>query len=132
MSQRLLLSILVIALAASACALERTTETIAEYPVDGTVTAGPTCPVVQDPPDAACADRPVDGASIWIRDATGAVYSDLVTDSDGRFAVRLPQGRYTVEPQPVDGLLGTAAPQDFEAGPNQTVDLVVRYDTGIR
>ena len=39
--------------------------------VRGTVTSGPTCPVVTNPPNPSCADRPVAGAVLVFRDASG-------------------------------------------------------------
>jgi hypothetical protein len=45
--------------------------------------------------------------------------------------VTLPSGSYTVEPQPVEGLMGTPAPVAVSVGGDfVTVDLA--YDTGIR
>lgn len=101
--------------------------------VTGTVTAGPTCPVVTDPPDPACADRPVEGAVLVVTDLAGVVVARVTTDADGRFALNLAPGAYRIEPLPVDGLMGTAAPVDFfaELGQSHT-DLSIVYDTGIR
>jgi hypothetical protein len=100
--------------------------------VSGRALAGPTCPVVQDPPDPACADRPVDGAVIAVRDAAGTEVARVTTASDGLFTLELPGGTYTLEPQPVEGLMGTAAPVEVTVvpgGPPVMVDLA--YDTGI-
>ena len=44
----------------------------------------------------------------------------------------LAPGRYTLIPQPVEGLLGTAAPVTLEIGAATTTELTVVYDTGIR
>jgi hypothetical protein len=83
--------------------------------IQGRIVAGPTCPVVTAN-DPNCADRPVGGAVIVVLD---------------RYAVTLPVGRYTVEPQPVEGYMGTAGPIDVTVGDGfATVDL--SYDTGIR
>ena len=101
--------------------------------VTGFVLAGPTCPVVRDPPDPACEDRPVAGAEIVAIDATGQEVARASTDADGRFTLVVPAGEYQVVPQPVDGLLGTAAPTEIvvvEGAPLEPVTIV--YDTGIR
>ena len=79
----------------------------------GTAVAGPVCPV-ERPGDPACAPRPVAGATILIRDATGADVATIVTDAAGRFQVALPPGVYTVAGQPVEGLMGNPAPLDVE------------------
>ena len=132
MKSHALAVLLILAITTQSCALTQEVTPIDEYPVAGTVIAGPVCPVAQNPPDPACADRPVASAVIHILDSDRRVYSEIVTDENGRFAVQLPAGFYTLEPQPVDGLIGTAPPQEFEAGAGFTIDLTVLYDTGIR
>lgn len=101
------------------------------FTVSGTVLAGPTCPVERIPPDPRCADRPVGGAEIIVVNEAGALVSDIVSDATGSFSIALPSGTYTIEPQVVQGLLGTAPPQTIsitDAG----VVVTVLYDTGIR
>jgi len=101
--------------------------------VRGVAVAGPTCPVVTDPPDPACDDRPVAGAVIVVLDATGAEVSSVVTEEDGSFSVALPPGSYQLVPQAVEGLMGTAAPMAVEVGGGTGPGLVtLSYDTGIR
>lgn len=97
----------------------------------GSAHAGPVCPVVRNPPDPACAPRPVAGARIVVHGADGSEVASVRTDDTGAFSMELPPGRYTVEAEPVDGLMGRPAPQTIEVtdGPT-TIDL--EYDTGIR
>lgn len=101
--------------------------------VRGTVSTGPTCPVVRDPPDPACADRPVGGALLVISNQAGVEVARVESRVDGTFDVDLAPGSYRLTPQPVEGLMGTPAPIDFavEAG-QAAVELRVSYDTGIR
>ena len=98
--------------------------------IAGTAVAGPVCPV-ERPGDPACAPRPVAGATILIRDATGADVATIVTDAAGRFQVALPPGVYTVVGQPVEGLMGNPAPLDVEVSEGD-VTIELSYDTGIR
>ena len=101
--------------------------------VTGTVTAGPTCPVVTDPPDPSCADRAVVGAVLVVTTLEGLEVTRTTSEADGRFALSLAPGAYRLEPQPVEGLMGTATPIEFSVtlgGP--AADLLVRHDTGIR
>lgn len=114
-----------------ACSNQSAPPTTNTVPVEGFVHAGPTCPVLRDPPDPDCADRPVSGAELHIRDASGELVSTVTTSEDGTFVALLPPGTYTLEPQPVDGLTGTAAPHTFAVG-TRIVELDVAYDTGIR
>jgi hypothetical protein len=98
--------------------------------IAGQAVAGPTCPVVK-PGDPACTDRPVAGATILVRDDHGTVVAQLETDGTGRFRVVVPPGAYRLEPQPVEGLMGTAKVFDVTVG--GTFQIVqIAYDTGIR
>jgi hypothetical protein len=101
--------------------------------VRGTVTSGPSCPVVTNPPDPSCADRPVVGALLIFHDASGAEVTRVTSAADGTFAVELAPGAYRLVAQPVEGLMGTPGPVDVgvEAG-QPLIELKVSYDTGIR
>jgi hypothetical protein len=103
--------------------------------IAGLAHAGPACPVERIPPDPACADRPVAGAGVTIRDTDGRVVSQAVTSPDGTFLAAVPAGgSYVIEAQPVEGLLGTPPPFEVLVGDGAaawaTADLA--YDTGIR
>ena len=100
--------------------------------IGGLVTAGPTCPVVKDPPDPNCNERPVSDAVLVIRDAAGKEVARTTTAKDGSFFVDVPAGGYVVEPQPVNGLMGTAQSQSVTVNDNVTSRLSISYDTGIR
>jgi uncharacterized surface anchored protein len=94
--------------------------------------AGPTCPVVTDPPQSGCDARPVHGAELIIVDDTGDQVASLTTGRDGSFSVDLPPGSYQLEPQPVEGLMGTAPEVAFTVTAGVPSNLTVSYDTGIR
>ena len=101
--------------------------------VSGHVLAGPTCPVERNPPDPACAPRPVADATVQIIDTTtGATVAEAVTDGDGAYTVDVPPGSYRLGG--ASGLPGISPPEPvpFVAveGVPVTVDLEV--DTGIR
>jgi len=99
----------------------------------GIAVAGPTCPVVTDPPDPGCQDRPIGGARVLVTDASGSEVASAVTDEDGRFSVELPPGTYRLVPQPVTGLMGTAAPVTVRVIHGAAmVPITLAYDTGIR
>jgi hypothetical protein len=105
----------------------------AGQPITGIVTAGPVCPVVREPPDPACDDRPVAGAEIVVRNASGETVARVRSAEDGTFSVAVEAGRYELVPQPVEGLMGTAAPVEVtvEDGP-ASEPIQISYDTGIR
>jgi len=127
-----------LALVLAACAEGRdTASTTSSLPgpageVAGSVLAGPVCPVETDPPDPACDDRPVPGATILVTLPDGSPVASITSDALGRFTLALPPGSYRFTPQPVEGLMGTAAPADVSVSAGTTTDLVVVYDTGIR
>jgi hypothetical protein len=102
-----------------------------EFTLTGSVLAGPTCPVERVPPDVGCADRAVSGAEVIFVDDMEERVADVVSDVDGRFSLVLPPGTYTLEPQPVHGLLGTAPPQVILIA-DADIAVTLRYDTGIR
>ncbi len=97
------------------------------------VQAGPVCPVERDPPDPACADRPVADAEIVVTDGSGRRIAVGRSNANGDLALTLPAGGYLLTPQPVNGVMGTARPMPLEvvAGASQAAVVIV-YDTGIR
>lgn len=101
--------------------------------VRGTVSAGPTCPVERDPPDPACAARPVAGAVLVFTDVNGVEVARATSAADGTFMLELAPGAYRLVAEPVEGLMGTPEPMDLEVvagGP--LTELQLSYDTGIR
>jgi hypothetical protein len=124
---RLLSAVAVMALVAG-CAPAVEAQTVV-----GVVVAGPTCPVVTDPPDPACEDRPVAGARIVVLDADGDEVGTVVSGEDGTFSVELEPGRYELVAQPVEGLLGTAPVMSVIVAEGVDVaPITLVYDTGIR
>jgi hypothetical protein len=103
--------------------------------IAGLAYAGPVCPVARVPPDPSCADRPVAGAAVVIRDGDGRAVARSTTAADGTFLAAVPAGGgYVVEAGPVEGLLGTPAAQAVIVpdGPGASVVVNLAYDTGIR
>jgi hypothetical protein len=98
--------------------------------IQGRALAGPTCPVVTAN-DPNCNDRPVAGATVLVLDAAGTEVARLVTDSTGRYVVTLPSGPYSIEPQPVEGIMQSAGPVAVTVA-NGYVTVDLQYDTGIR
>ena len=100
--------------------------------LEGIAVAGPICPVVTDPPQSGCEDRPVEGARLVIVDDEGAEVMTATTGADGRFEVELAPGTYEVQPQPVEGLMHTAEPVSAVVPIGDLVEVTISYDTGIR
>lgn len=100
--------------------------------VEVLVVGGPSCPVVSDPPDPNCEPQPIVGAEIVVRAPDGTELARGVTDADGRFPMLAPEGTYWLDPQPVDGLMGTAAGVAFRVLAGDETGVTLYYDTGIR
>jgi hypothetical protein len=95
-------------------------------------TAGPVCPVETVPPDPACEPRPVAGAAVVIKGADGSEAASVTLDDLGTAFVELAAGDYVVEPQPVEGMMGTAEPVAVTVIDGAGTPVVLAYDTGIR
>lgn len=100
--------------------------------IQGVVTAGPTCPTQADPPDPACAPRPVPSARITAINAKTGSQTSTVTDAEGRFSLEIQAGTVQLSGAPVEGLMGVPDPVEITAlaGEQHNIDLV--YDTGVR
>ena len=94
--------------------------------------AGPTCPVVQDPPDPNCTDRAVGNELVVVSRADGTVVESRRTDPEGRTSFTLPAGSYSVLPGNESGYMGAPGPSVviIRSGAVSRVDF--SYDTGIR
>ena len=56
----------------------------------------------------------------------------MASRGQGQIQLQVPPGAYYVEPQPVEGLMGTAPAVAFSVVAGETLDLALTYDTGIR
>lgn len=92
--------------------------------------AGPVCPVETQPPDPACAPRPVAAPVVIRRDGTEV--DSVVLGVDGQLLVPLDAGRYTIEAAPVEGLMGTPAVVEVDVPAAGWITVDLAYDTGIR
>ena len=99
--------------------------------VRGTVTIGPTCPVVQFPPDGACDDKPYE-TTIDIYNSAGSRMAVATSESDGTFEVSLPPGTYTLKPNMPQGRMPSAGEQTVTVPATGYVEVTVQYDSGIR
>lgn len=100
--------------------------------ISGMALAGPVCPVETNPPDPACAPRPVVGATVLAVSASGDRV-EVTTGPDGRFSFDVAAGRYQIVAQPFEGLMGIPEPIEVEVASGGTIDVgVLVYDTGIR
>jgi hypothetical protein len=96
------------------------------------LTSGPTCPVVTNPPDPGCDSRPVINAEVAVFDVHGQQVASGTSAEDGSVTLQLPAGAYYAVPAPVEGFMGQAEALAFSAVGGDQVSLLFAYDTGIR
>lgn len=99
--------------------------------IRGTVMAGPTCPVERNPPDPACADRPLQ-TTVTVFRTVDMAHAIAVTTSDasGAFEVTLSPGEYVVAAG--QSTLPRCTQTPATVGPSGYTKVVVSCDTGIR
>ena len=98
--------------------------------IEGVITLGPLCPVMQA--GVPCPDR-VYAATLALLDASGREVDRVTSGADGHYRLMVAPGQYTLVPQSPPGLpLPFADPiaVDVVAGSWTTLD--VAYDSGIR
>jgi hypothetical protein len=110
-----------------------TTATTTTVPVDhtgvkGTVMAGPTCPVERF--DQPCPPQPVEGTVTAI-DSRNHIAATTSTDADGRYALDLVPGRYTLQVA-VDGPLPSCPDTAVTVTTGAPTTADIDCDTGIR
>ncbi|MES2409430.1 MAG: hypothetical protein V4509_03990 [Patescibacteria group bacterium] len=65
--------------------------------ISGSVILGPSCPVMRNPPDPQCADKPYQTSiSISYSSSPTKVFATAQSGSDGTFKLSLPPGEYVV------------------------------------
>ncbi|MFA6006194.1 MAG: Gmad2 immunoglobulin-like domain-containing protein [Candidatus Paceibacterota bacterium] len=99
--------------------------------IQGTVTLGPTCPVMRDPPDPQCADKPYQTTVQIFKKGSATATVSAPTDALGHYTATLAPGTYTV--QAAGGqMLPRCAPQDVIVMSKVMSELNLSCDTGIR
>ncbi|MDP3955752.1 MAG: Gmad2 immunoglobulin-like domain-containing protein [bacterium] len=101
--------------------------------VRGRVLRGPVCPVMQNPPDPNCADKPYESVVQVITAGTSknSLFSSVETNMDGEYQAMLPPGNYSI--QAVGGNpFPACSAVSVTIEPDVMTDLNLSCDTGIR
>ncbi len=115
---------------AASCTGNGDTVTIGDSGIDGLVTIGPTCPVVQE--DTPCPDQPYQ-ATIVVLEESGEEVTRVTSGEDGRFRLRLAPRSYTLVPQsPNAGAPPFASEVAVEVKEHEFAEVAIAYDSGIR
>ena len=101
--------------------------------VTGRVLLGPICPVMREPPDPNCADKPYPTTVqvIAIGSPKSSTFATVETDKEGNYKVILPPGEYSIQAiggQPFPRCSASAVTVE----PDTMHELDLSCDTGIR
>ncbi len=98
--------------------------------IRGTVMAGPTCPVMQNPPQPGCEDKPLATEVSVSRAGSSQVIATTESDAQGAFTFTLSPGSYVVTAG--KATMPRCNPVSATVGPDSYVKVAVDCDTGIR
>lgn len=100
--------------------------------ISGIVSLGPTCPVMRNPPDPQCADKPYQTTLVVLSEDGAKTITTFISDATGKFKVSVPPGVYVIQ-SPANKMY----PRCSSNGPvtvraNTFTDISISCDTGIR
>lgn len=99
--------------------------------VTGTATIDGGCPLVR--PDTPCPDQPLAAIITVTRTGSTDVLARVRADEHGRFRIPLAPGAYVLHPaNSTQSLLPRAAVQAVTVPAGDFVDVLIRFDSGIR
>ena len=101
--------------------------------IQGTVMIGPTCPVMKNPPDPNCADKPYAAKLIlYGKDGTSLIQK-FSADSAGKFSLVLTPGEYNIKgDNSASPFPRCAESGNITVSPNVFREVTIECDTGIR
>lgn len=98
--------------------------------VRGIVTIGPTCPVVQYPPDGACDDKPYQ-AQFKITKKNSLFSKTVSSGADGILNTELSPGNYTIA-LVQQNVMPSMSPMEFTVTEGKITEISLSLDSGIR
>ena len=99
--------------------------------IRGVVMLGPTCPVMRNPPEPGCADKPYSTmVAVFRRSDPVHAYAIGTSNADGRFEFSLPPGDYTLGAG--ESNLPRCDHPEVTVGPVGYATTTISCDTGIR
>lgn len=99
--------------------------------VKGSVFLGPTCPVMRDPPDPQCADKPYATTIQVSRKGSSSVFATGKSNANGAFEFSLPPGEYTLSASG-GKMLPRCNDENVTVGASGYTTVNISCDTGIR
>ena len=99
----------------------------------GTVLLGPTCPVMRNPPDPQCADKPYSTALVVTTLDGTQVVTQFNSDGYGKFKVNLPPGEYAVRSSATTNIYPRCGSNEImSVKTGMFTNATISCDTGIR
>ena len=99
--------------------------------IRGTVLLGPTCPVMKDPPDPQCADRPFATDLVIATPDGSRTITTFRSDAAGSFKVALQPGSYIIRGN-ISHTMPTCDTDTFVVKAGTYTEVAVSCDSGIR
>ena len=100
--------------------------------ISGIVLLGPICPVVKDPPEEECADKPfVTKLALTTSDQV-RVIKEFSSDENGRFRVEVSPGEYAIRSAIAANVLPYCTSDIVKVNSGSYTETTVSCDTGIR
>lgn len=100
--------------------------------ISGTVMLGPTCPVMREPPDPDCADRPYSGKFNLVKASNEQIVKTFNSDAQGKFSFAVTAGQYIIRPVSVAIFPRCSESDVIKVGPSANTEVSISCDTGIR
>lgn len=101
--------------------------------ITGSVLLGPICPVMRNPPDPQCADKPYAVRLIIAPEGSPGAMKEFSSDANGKFNLSLTPGIYEIQQAPTRSILPRcAAKSAIEVATNTYTKTTIYCDTGIR
>jgi hypothetical protein len=97
--------------------------------IKGISVSGPSCPVIMNPPQDECADKPYP-TTISIKTVSGKEIKRIKTQADGTFIIHVEPGIYTLTGEA--NSLGIKPETTITVKENSYTDATLMYDSGIR
>ena len=104
-----------------------------ESGISGMVLLGPTCPVIRDPPDEECADKPYATTLVVTTYDQARVIKEFRSEETGKFSVQVAAGEYAIRSAAASNVLPYCSTSEIiKVNAGQDTETTVFCDTGIR
>ena len=101
--------------------------------IRGMVLLGPTCPVIREPPDPDCADRPYATTLVVTTSDQSRVIKEFQSNDTGKFRVQVNPGEYAIRSTAASNILPYCSSSEvIKVNASAYTETTVHCDTGIR